>query len=151
MSDLPSFKDSFPLLDIDQYRIQSGPRTLVSFLRAQLAALLATAADFMVLIFLTEVMNIWYVSSNFIGAFVGTIISFTLGRYWVFVSKDKQIGHQAARYMLVAFGSMVLNTLGVYLITEYATISYVISKVLVAVIVGIAYNFILHKHFVFSR
>jgi len=120
------------------------------FLRSQLAAFLATASDFLTVILLTEVIGLWYVFSNVIGATVGTIVSFLLGRYWVFLSVDRKIHHQAFRYILVSIGSLILNTLGVYLVTEGLQINYIYSKVIVSVVVGIGFNFVLHKYFVFK-
>ena len=143
----PSSSD---LLDLDLYRERLRPQTFISLFRSQIAAFLATSFDFATVIFLTEIAGLWYVVSNAIGAFFGAVLSFTLGRYWVFVSLQNKIAQQAFRYFLVSAGSLVLNTLGVYLVTEFASINYVISKVIVSLIVGLGWNFTLHKFFVFK-
>ncbi len=138
-------------LDIDSYKEKTRPGTILSFIRSQLAAFLATVADFLIVILLTEVFGIWYVISNAIGAFVGTVVSFLLGRYWVFVSVQRKIQHQAFRYILVSAGSLILNTLGVYLLTENSSLNYIYSKMIISLIVGIGFNFVLHKKFVFKE
>jgi len=120
------------------------------FLSAQVAAFIGTAVDFGVVIFLTEIIGIWYVVSNAIGATCGAITNFFLGRNWVFSSTKNKISHQAFRYFLVATGSMILNTLGVFLLTEFTALNYIYSKVIVAVIIAFTFNFFLQKYFVFK-
>ncbi len=120
------------------------------FLSAQVAAFIGTAVDFGVMIFLTELIGVWYVISNAIGAICGAITNFFLGRNWVFLSKERKISHQAFRYFLVATGSMILNTLGVYLLTEFTSLNYIFSKVIVAILIAFTFNFLLQKYFVFK-
>lgn len=121
------------------------------FLSAQVAAFLGTVVDFGVVIFLTEIVGLWYVLSNALGATCGAITNFFLGRNWVFQSTQNKISHQAFRYFLVATGSMILNTLGVYLLTEFISLNYIISKVIIAVLIAVSYNFLLQKYFVFKK
>ena len=120
------------------------------FLSAQVAAFIGIAVDFGVVIFLTEIVGMWYVISNVIGATCGAITNFSLGRNWVFSFTQNKISHQAFRYFLVAAGSMILNTLGVYLLTEFTSLNYIYSKIIVAVLIAFTFNFLLQKYFVFK-
>lgn len=120
------------------------------FLTAQFAAFIGTAIDFGVVIFLTEIIGTWYVISNAIGATFGAITNFFLGRNWVFNSTNNKIANQAFRYCLVATGSMILNTLGVYLLTEFTALNYIYSKIIVAILIAFTFNFLLQKYFVFK-
>lgn len=130
---------------------EETPRSFLSlFFSAQVAALIGTAFDFLTVIFLTEVIGVWYVASNSIGATCGAIVNFLLGRYWVFSSTQKKMYHQAWKYFLVATGSMILNTLGVWLLTEFTELHYIWSKVIVAVLIAVTFNFFLQKNFVFK-
>ena len=99
---------------------------------------------------LTELMNIWYVISAAVGAAVGAVIAFFLGRNWAFVAKDEQKRTQALKYFIVALGSLGLNTFGVYAFTEWAEFQYVVSKTITAIIVAVSYNYTLNKYFVFK-
>ena len=120
------------------------------FFSAQIAALIGTIVDFLTVIILTELVGIWYVISNAIGATCGAIVNFILGRNWVFLSKENKVLNQAIKYFIVALGSMILNTLGVYILTEYTSLHYVLSKVIVAVLIAFTYNFFLQKNYVFK-
>ncbi len=127
------------------------PRSLTKiFAWAQIAALIGTIVDFLMTIFFTEFFGILYWVSNAIGAAMGAITNFLLGRYWVFEAAHQKIGSQAIRYALVSTGSLILNTSGVYLVTEYFNLHYVASKVIIAVLVAISFNFILQKNFVYK-
>lgn len=66
-----------------------------------------------------------------------------------FKSNKKSVGMQVFRYGLVAGGSWVLNTGGVYILTESMGISYLYSKIIVSIFIGLSYNYILAKRFVF--
>lgn len=127
------------------------PRPLPKlFIWAQAAAFIGTVVDFIIVYVLTEWAGLWYVASNAIGATCGAITNFLLGRYWVFISTESKIHHQAFRYALVSAGSVILNTLGVYLLTEFTSLHYMYSKVIVAVFIAFFYNFVLQKNFVYK-
>ena len=100
-------------------------------------------------IFFTEIFKIWYVLSTAFGNLTGAIISFYLGRNWAFNRTEDQLHWQAVRYAVTALMSMGLNTGGVYLLTENFYISYLISKVLVAILIGVSFNFLMFRYFVF--
>jgi putative flippase GtrA len=124
---------------------------MVSLRRSQIASLTATAADFASLIVLVEIAHFWYVAATAAAALVGAIINFFFGRHWSFLADHQAVRGQAVRYAAVAALSLVLNSLGVYLLTDYLTIHYPISKAITALLVGVLFNFPLHRHFVFGR
>ncbi len=129
---------------------QSKPSGKTAFFRYNIAALLATAGDFVTLIFLTELVGLWYLLSTILGALVGAIIAFTLGRNWAFVSKEEAQSKQALKYGVVALGSLGLNTLGVFFFTDVLEVQYIISKSITAGIVALGYNFPLSKYYTFK-
>jgi len=124
---------------------------MVSLRRSQIAAITATIVDFSSLIFLVEIGQVWYVAATAIGAFLGAVVNFLLGRHWSFAAGHDAIHGQVVRYAAVSAGSLVLNSAGVYLLTEYFGSYYAVSKVITAVLVGLLFNFPLHRRFVFRR
>lgn len=120
-----------------------------SFYRSQFASIVATAADFFITIFFTEIFKIWYIASNVCGAFTGAVISFLLGRNWAFNRTGQQWEWQAVRYAITSFLSINLNTAGVWLLTEQLDIQYIISKIIVAILIGVSFNFLMFRYFVF--
>ena len=132
--------------------IKSGkkPRKIISFFRAQVTALVATATDFTVMIFFKEFLGSWYMVAVVIGTLVGGFVGFMLGRYWAFISTEVRSIKQAKKYLVVMAGSFMLNVGGVYLMVEDFHFQYIIAKVVVAVIVGIGFNFFLQRYFVFK-
>lgn len=114
-----------------------------------MASIIATTFDFLVLITLVEFMDVYYVTAAGIGAVVGAIISFHLGRNWAFRRKDGSLSAQAIKYILTSGLSLMLNTLGIYLLTDYANIPYVASKIIISILVGIFFNFLMYRYFVY--
>lgn len=121
-----------------------------TFSRSQLAALAATVADFGTLTIWVELWNQFYAYGVAVGAFMGAITNFTINRYWSFEAHEQPITGQAVRYALVSAGSLLLNTFGVYLLTDRFGIHYMISKLSIAFLIGIFYNYPMHRYFVYE-
>ena len=122
---------------------------LISWFRSHLVSVTATGVDFFATIFLTEALRIWYVASNVTGALTGGVVSFCLCRIWVFKRRDQRWHFQAVRYAFAICLSMILNTVGVWSLTETFHISYVFSKIATATVVGVTFNFFMFRYFVF--
>lgn len=121
----------------------------LSFKRSQIAALVATAVDFGTLVFLVEVCSVWYVLATATGAFLGAITNFIMGRKWAFLAETGSVSQQAVRYAMVSGGSLLLNSGGVYAFTDGLGYAYFVSKLIVAVLVAIFYNFPLQRYYVY--
>ncbi|AMM51701.1 hypothetical protein TH61_11620 [Rufibacter sp. DG15C] len=122
---------------------------MLTFLKAQTAAMIATGIDFLVTIVVVETLGFWYVLGTMVGTISGGLFNFTVNRKWVFQPEGKSARAQAAKYIMVWLGSMLLNAAGVYLLTQYTGLVYVISKVVTTIFVGVGYNYHLQKKFVF--
>jgi putative flippase GtrA len=122
-----------------------------TFARAQIASLVASLVDFWVTIILKEWMGFWYVAASATGTTLGGVTNFVIGRQWVFKSFNRQAEIQLLRYILVWLGYLILTTSGVYLLTHYTPMTYLISKVIVSLFMAISYNYPLQKKFVFSK
>ena len=116
--------------------------------RSQGSALVATVVDFFVLITLVEVFSMYYVSAVACGAFLGGLSNFLINRYWTF-SSTSTMSKECIRYFFVSLASLLWNVFFVWVITEYLLVSYLFSKIVVAVLIGLFWNYPLHKYWVF--
>ena len=55
------------------------------------------------------------------------------------------------RYFLVWTGSILLNTLGTFLLTELSGVYFIIVKAVVAVAVAVLWNYQMQRIFVFKK
>jgi len=122
---------------------------LQMFTRSQVSAFTASAVDFGVIFALTEALGVWYVVSTALGTLLGGITSFLMNRHWGFDAGQGEWRGQAFRHFVSSGLSMLLNTWGVYAVTEYFGLHYALSVILVALTVGIAVNFPLQRYWVF--
>lgn len=122
-----------------------------TFGRAQLAALVATLVDFGTLTLSVEIFKFFYPFGVALGALLGALTNFFMNRHWSFQAHDKPLKGQMVRYLVVSVGSLGLNTVGVYLITENFGVFYLYSKLMIAVLVGVFFNYPLHRNFVYLK
>jgi putative flippase GtrA len=120
-------------------------------LKHQAGALAATVVDFGVMIAMVELVGLHPAAATAVGATCGAVTNFTLGQRWIFDGNDRRTPAQAARYALVSAGSLGLNTAGEALVNGVLGVRYVLARLLVAVTVSVAYNFPLHRTFVFPQ
>ena len=57
----------------------------------------------------------------------------------------------AMRYFFVWTGSIVLNTLGTFLLTELSGVYFIIIKALVAIVVAVSWNYQMQRIYVFKK
>jgi putative flippase GtrA len=127
------------------------PSLLVSFSRSQVSAFLASMLDYGSVILLVEAFHVWYVVATAIGAALGALTNFLLNRYWTFKAGESPWHGQAFRYALVSGGSLALNTVGVWAVTEGTHLHYAASVIAVSLVIGFAYNYPLQRYFVFHN
>ena len=122
---------------------------VVTFAKAQIASLLASIIDYWCTVIGVELIGIWYVWASAIGTMIGGITNFSLGRNWVFRRREKARRSQMLKYLIVWTGYLLLTTSGVFLLTHYTRLNYVISKVMVSLVMAVSYNYPLQKKYVF--
>jgi len=122
-----------------------------SLSRSQIAALIATLVDYGILIVWVEIIHQHYLQGVALGALGGAVINFFLNRHWSFEASRERLHPQALRYALVSLFSLILNTSGVYLLTEYAHVYYLLSQTFVSIILGLVWNYPLHRFFVYKK
>lgn len=125
-------------------------KAILTFCKAQCSAWIASAVDFGVTLVLAEMVGLWYGYATFAGAVSGGITNCAINYRWVFHAFGMKKKYVAIRYTIVWVGSIVFNTYGTYLLTETTKQNFIISKIVVAIIVAVLWNYQMQCHFVFS-
>jgi putative flippase GtrA len=149
--------------------VQTAPsnsnRRKFVFLKAQASSQVASAADFLITIALATGLGLYYVYATLIGALCGGICNCVINYKWTFRYSEVKKSHIAIRYFVVWGSSIALNTFGTYALTEWFSESirqavgqgfwsgnfYIVCKVVVAVLVGVLWNYQLQRVFVYSN
>jgi len=121
------------------------------FCKAQLSAQVATLVDFTVSLLLKEVFGMWYVWASFLGALSGGLMNCMVNYRWVFDADGLKKKNVVVKYFVVWTGSILLNTLGTYLLTELSQQYFLFAKAVVAVSVGLLWNYQLQRLFVYRN
>lgn len=124
-------------------------RTIITFTKAQCSAWVATVVDFSVTLFLTELCGIWYAYATCIGSISGGITNCAINYKWVFHTYGVKIKCIALRYLFVWTVSILLNTYGTIFLKETFSVGYLLSKIIVAVLVAVFWNYQMQSRYVF--
>jgi phosphatidylglycerophosphate synthase/putative flippase GtrA len=120
-----------------------------SLVRNVAAAILATAADFAVFTALVALSGLAPWSATACGCAVGAVVNFNVNRFWVFRSKTPPL-QQSLRYAFVSVTSAFLNSGGVAILMLVPSARSWIAWSLARVAVFLAWNFPLHRDYVFK-
>ncbi len=121
------------------------------FFKSQFSSFSATGVDFGSTIILYEFFKAHYLLCVSFGMIIGGVTNFLINRYWAFNAVNKSLQSQFMKYVLVWLGNFFLSVSFVYLFTEMLLFNYLVSKIVVAVVLGISFNYLLHKKYVFSN
>ena len=88
-------------------------------------------------------------SATAVGAALGALCNFTLGRRWIFAASKAPLGPQAFRYGLVSLASLALNTAGEGMLYRWAGVQYFVARLLVSILVSLCWNYPMQRRFVF--
>jgi putative flippase GtrA len=124
---------------------------MITFLKANMASLVASGSDLLMTVFLVQWCKADVVAAAVAGTVTGGVINFLMGRHWVFQADDERAVRQLFKYLLVWTGNLLLNTGGVYLLASLAGLHYAASKIVTSLMVAFLYNYPLQKKFVFSN
>ncbi len=122
---------------------------MIIFLKTQAASIIGSIADFLITFLLVGQLHWWYVAGNFAGNLCGATTQFLLCRDWVFVRTGGRWNLQMIKFIGVWIGNLLLSAAGIYLLTHFAGFNYMVSKLITSVLLGVSYNYLLLKKFVF--
>ena len=121
-----------------------------TFLKVNIAAIIASIGDVGFTVFLKQIGHIDVVLASIIGTIFGGMINFLIGRVWVFKTSETNFSEQGKKYFLIWLGNLFLNAGGVYFFIKIMGLQYLIAKMITAITVSIGYNYPLQKGYVFK-
>jgi putative flippase GtrA len=122
---------------------------MISFLKLQAASIAGSIVDYLMTIVLVAWFHWGYVVASLLGNILGATTLFFLCRNWIFRMGRGNVQVQILRFVLVFAGNMLLASIGIFLLTHFMHLYYVLSKTIVSVFLGVSYNYIMKKKFVF--
>jgi putative flippase GtrA len=132
-------------------RARAGIAASWQWVRHYLSSIAATAVDYVTMVALVEGFHLDPVPATALGATTGALTNFTLGRVYTYRATDHPVGGQAWRYALVSAASLGLNAAGEYLFNHVVGLQYMLARLVTSFVVSTAWNYPLHRFFVFSR
>lgn len=130
---------------------------LRQLIRAQLSSATATAIDYIATATLFQFCHLDYIWSTLAGAVSGGLTNCFVNYKWTFSGSSRSKRGIILRYLVVWIGSIVLNTLGVSVVAPLLASSTVgltslmSAKIIVSLFVGLFWNFLLQKYWVYKR
>jgi putative flippase GtrA len=148
------FAERAPEGDPSPERPARGPAKGVAWRtlgRHQVGSLVATAVDFGTMILCVEALGVSAVAGTALGATLGGVTNFSLGRTWIFRNHSGRLGGQALRYAVVSAAGAGWNALGEHLVHDRAHIQYILARALVSIVVSLLWNYPMQREFVFKE
>jgi putative flippase GtrA len=122
---------------------------VLDYIKAQAVFTVASFTDYAITFFVVEGWHASYLAGNLAGNIFGALTQFLLCRHWVFRAGGTGAPAQLTRFILVYVGDLALSAAGVWLFTHWAGLYYIASKLITSVTLGMTYNYLLQKRFVF--
>ncbi len=94
--------------------------------------------------------NIWYIYSSIISFILSTLIGFNLHKRFTYTDKSKTKHETVIIYYILNVFNILMNTVLIYIFTEYLGIFKIISLILSSILISI-YSFIIYKKYIFNN
>ncbi|RJQ34502.1 GtrA family protein [Candidatus Parcubacteria bacterium] len=128
-----------------------GSPALHEFIRYFAASLIALVVDIVGLWLLTEFLDVPYLVSAAISFLLGLIIVYIASIYWVFEARSiRSPAAEFGIFLVIGLIGLGINELILGLLTEYAGLYYMISKI-ASVFVVFTWNFFARKYVLFAK
>jgi len=122
------------------------------FLKGQVSAGAATFIDWALVTSTILVLgDRSYPLAVALGAVAGAITDFLIKRHWVFEARADVWHGQAMRYVIVSLASLAWNELLSWVAVDHLGLPAIPGVIGAAVLVGAAWNYPMHRLFVFRR
>ena len=105
----------------------------------------------MILFFLTEVLDLYYIFSAIVAIFLSVLSNYLLNKWWTFKEEIKdKILRKYIQYILLYSASLLANISILYLLVEFFKIWYIIAE-LCAIICAFFMNYFGSKLWIFKE
>ncbi len=121
----------------------------VQFFRYLVVSGIALTGDYVLTVFLKEVLKIEFLIASRFGNLLGMIINYLLNIFWVF--NKRKIENKIIEFLLfllIGFLGMGVNFIIEFIFTKIIILYYLIAKT-ISVAIGYGVRFILRKYFLF--
>lgn len=116
-------------------------------LKFGVVGIIAFLIDYSILTLLTEIFNVYYLTSACISFTISVIFNYIASMKFVFKGKDTNKYKEFFVFVLLSIIGLLINQFGMKCMVEYIHIHYLISKVFITGVV-MCYNFITRKLFI---
>ena len=114
-------------------------KRLYEIVRFCFGGAIAVLVGYVLLYTLTEFLMLWYVLSSVISYLTSQALNFIIQKIWVFKNKEsKTTKKQFVIYMSLSVIYFLINTIMIYVLTDYYHIYYILSQVILTTVISIA-------------
>ena len=122
-------------------------KLIAQFMKFGVVGVIAFVIDYGLMVFLTEVFGVPYLISATISFAVSVVFNYVASMRYVFKRKDDMSRRREfIIFIILSIIGLGLNDLFMWLMVDFASIDYRISKIVVTVLVAI-WNFVTRKIF----
>jgi putative flippase GtrA len=106
--------------------------------------------DWSLLYFFTDILQIYYLFSQFCALLLVIAVNFTGQKYWTFRNfKKEQLRKQILSYLALALFNLCFNTLLMYVFVDLLGFWYVYSQIAATFIIA-SFTFFMYRYFIFA-
>ncbi|MCK9292867.1 MAG: GtrA family protein [archaeon] len=125
-------------------------RNLRKFGKYSFFSVVATITDIIILFILTEFIGIYYLLSVKISYVGGMLVAFFGNKKYTFDKNKKKNLHKFIDFVIISVIDLMLNIILIKILTEYFSVWYIFSKIIVVFIIFIA-KYYTHKKIAFNN
>jgi putative flippase GtrA len=131
-------------------KIKERYSKLITFVHTNIASLIATTVDYIILIVSYKLFHLELQSATILGVVLGGLTFFLLAHSWVFDPTGRSIRSEGWRFFFVWAISLILNVIGTILLARLP-IPYFIARILGSILVFIFWNYPMNKFWAFAK
>jgi putative flippase GtrA len=121
------------------------PRTYRRFVRYSVVGTSAFVFDLLLLSLFVDVLQLPVVPAAGVAFTIATAGNFLVSRYAVFQYSSRNMSTGFANFLLVAVVGVAFTMGCMYMLTQYTSVHYLVSRVVIAVLVGI-FNYLMNLY-----